>query len=106
MENTEVKDFTDTAYDTFKKFKQLKLRDEDDIAREEEVIELRRQLVPKFRNPFEDIGTQLKAIEHFINMSSRLIKEVYLTHEVAFGYCAEIANREMRAEEQKNDEIT
>lgn len=103
---TEVKSFTSTAYDTFKKFKKLRLRDEDDIAREEEVIELRRQLVPKFRNPFEDIGTQLKAIEHFIKMSSRLIKEVYLTHEVAFGYCAEVANREMRAEEQKNDETT
>ena len=103
---TEEKDFIATPYDKFNKFNQLRLRDEDDIAREEEVIELRRQLVPKFRNPFEDVGTQLKAIEHFINMSSRLIKEIYLTHEVAFGYCAEVANREMRDKEKKNDETT
>jgi len=81
----------------------LTVRDAEDEAREEEVIELRRQLVPRFRNPFDDIGTQLKAIDHFVTMSSRLIKEVYLTHEVAYGYCAEVANRE-KAKEKEDDE--
>ncbi len=100
---TQVKQPIHTSFSEFRKFKKLRIRDEEDIAREEEVVELRRQLVPRFRNPFDDIGTQLKAIEHFIKMSSRLIKEVYLTHEVAYGYCAEVANREM-AKEKEDDE--
>lgn len=102
---TKVKETITSPYALFKKFKQLRMRDEEDEAREEEVAQLRRQLVPRFRNPFDNPEEQERAINYFVNMSSKLIKEVYLTHEVAYGYCSERANRE-KAKEKEDDETT
>lgn len=94
---TKVNETLHTSFSDFRKFKQLRVRDEEDFARAEEVVKLRRQLIPHFRNPFATKSAQNKAAVHFLEMSSRLIQEVYLSHEVAYAYCIEKVKASHRA---------